>query len=111
MPNVGPIPEGSYFVNPGQVERTGFNTSVWGPLRVPIHEMTLTGLARRWRTSRTGGFFVHEDVGHDGTAGCVGLQRRADTLAVFERFGATTNQIPIEVRYPRTGGRSGRERS
>jgi hypothetical protein len=105
IPNVGPIPEGSYVVNPSEVQRIGFNTSVWGPLRVPIRETIQTELSRRWHTSRTGGFFVHEDVHDDGTAGCVGLQQRADTLTVFARFGATTNQIPIEVRYPRTGGR------
>ena len=99
-PGVGPIPEGSYFVNPGEVQRTGFNTGIWGPVRVPIHESVTTELARRWHTSRTGGFFVHEDVGHDGTAGCVGLQRRQDTVAVFARLTASTEQIPLTVRYP-----------
>jgi hypothetical protein len=100
VPEVGPLPEGSYFVNPGEVQRKGFNTTVWGPVRVPIHENVMTELARRWRTSRTGGFFVHEDVGHDGTAGCVGLQRREDTVAVFGRMNASAQQIPLTVRYP-----------
>jgi len=104
IPDVGPIPEGSYFVNPGEVQRTGFNQTVWGPLRVPIRESFMTEIHRRWHTSRTGGFFVHEDVRRDGTAGCVGLQRRPDTVTVFARFGATTEQIPLEVRYPRTAG-------
>ncbi len=101
---MGPIPEGSYFVNPSEVQR-GYDTGIWGPMRLRIHETVLTGLIRRWRTSRDGGFFIHEDLGHDGTAGCIGLQRRADTISVFARFGATTDQIPLEVRYPRTGGR------
>jgi hypothetical protein len=109
-PEVGPLPEGSYFVNPGEVQRMGFNTGVWGPVRVPIHETVMTELARRWHTSRTGGFFVHEDVGRDGTAGCVGLQRRQDTLAVFARISASTEQIPLTVRYPHGGTPAPRRR-
>lgn len=101
MPNIGPIPEGSYYVKPGELRRTGFNTSIWGPVLVPIHEELVTEITRRWNTSRTGGFCIHEDVSHDGTAGCIGLQRRPDTIAVFARIGATTEQIPLEVRYPR----------
>lgn len=93
-------------MNPGEVERTGFNATVWGPVRVRIREGLVTEITRRWRTSRQGGFFLHEDVRRDGTAGCVGLQRRSDTLTVFARLAATTEQITLEVRYPRTARRS-----
>jgi hypothetical protein len=104
IPDVGPIPEGSYFMNPGEVQRAGFNPAVWGPVRLRIHGTVLTDLEREVRTRRDGGFFLHQDVARDGTAGCVGLQNRADTTNVFARIDATTEQFPLEVRYPRTGG-------
>ncbi|WP_338845315.1 DUF4157 domain-containing protein [Massilia sp. W12] len=101
LPDIGPLPEGEYYINPPEVENSGFNSTVWGPLRTRIHESISTGLTRRFYSQRSGGFFLHEDVRQDGTAGCIGLQRRADTLQVFARLAASPLQIPLEVRYPR----------
>jgi hypothetical protein len=98
LAGVGPIPEGTYHVYPSMIER-GYKPSVWGPVRVKIFESTLTKLGRHLWTKRTGGFFVHLDVKHDGTAGCIGLQSRRDLLSVMARIGQTEYPIPLTVKY------------
>ena len=100
LPDVGPIPEGTYYVDPQEVEYGGFNQAVWGPRRVRIHETEATQSHRERYTERTGGFFIHEDVRRDGTAGCVGLQSRGDTDRVFARIAQTLGRIPLVVSFP-----------
>lgn len=100
IPNVGPIPEGSYYLRPDDVEVKGFSRRIWGPLRIPIRETTLTKVLRKWLTRRTGGFFIHQDLDRDGTAGCIGLQSLADTKTVFTQIVQTPKEIPLEVAYP-----------
>lgn len=101
IPDVGPIPEGTYYIDPQEVEYGGFSQAVWGPRRIRIHETEATQSQRERTTERTGGFFIHEDVRRDGTAGCVGLQSSADTSVAFARIAQTPYRIPLVVSYPR----------
>lgn len=103
LPNVGPIPEGDYYVNPSEVESSPparFNRSAWGRIRTRLHESMTTSLSRRAFTERTGGFFIHEDANHNGTAGCIGLTNHRDNQEVQDRIRTNSSRIPVEVRYP-----------
>jgi hypothetical protein len=101
LPDVGPVPHGSYFVIPGEIQYGGFDTSVWGPRRVRLHESAETEERRVRDSQRTGGFYLHEDVGRDGTAGCIGLQSSTGTLELFSRLlQSPQSRIPLTVSYP-----------
>lgn len=99
LPDKGPVPEGSYFVKPAEIERKGFAKNAWGPIRLRLYERTMTSLKRSILTKRQGGFFLHQDVKNDGTAGCIGLQSSKDTQAVFKAIEATKDEIPLTVKY------------
>lgn len=103
LPDKGPIPAGSYFIRPAEAETAragGFNTTAWGHYRVPLHESFFTELSRRLFTERTGGFFLHQDANHNGTAGCIGLVNHADNRYIYLRLRASENEIPVTVSYP-----------
>ncbi|MFZ1467465.1 MAG: DUF4157 domain-containing protein, partial [Paracoccaceae bacterium] len=101
-PGKGPIPEGSYFLNPAEVESNPpgkFNTAAWGKYRTRLHETTGTSLWRHSTTARTGGFFLHQDANHNGTAGCIGIWNTTDNAAIHALIKANTAQIPVVVKY------------
>jgi hypothetical protein len=71
----GPIPEHTYTVAPGQFQvpdegahhdryLTGGSRAGWGPMRVHLLPNEFKGRSQ---------FFLHLDVGDDGTAGCIGF--------------------------------------
>jgi hypothetical protein len=97
LPLLGPIPSGDYYIDPVEIEHGGFPEAVWGPTRIRIHGTAVTDLRRRLFTNRDGGFFIHQDVRRDGTAGCVGLQSTRDTERLFARIAQTTTRIPLTV--------------
>ena len=100
LPDVGPIRQGSYKIEPHTVEHSDFDKAIWGPVRVRLQESWTTSLRRKITTKREGGFFVHQDIQQDGTAGCIGIQSLRDTQRVFERIEHTDKNIPVEVQYP-----------
>ncbi len=92
QPNLGPIPEGEYFIVPAEVQTSsdhGFSPSSWGRYRTILHP-TASTYQRRVILGRGGGFFLHEDANCNGTAGCIGLlgadhNRGEGVLSVAER--------------------------
>ncbi len=103
VPDKGPLPEGSYFLDPAEVQTAkthGFASGPWGHYRTRLHETTMTAMSRKWSTARTGGFFLHKDGGNDGTAGCIGLDSHADNKAIHDLIKVNGQQIPVEVDYP-----------
>jgi hypothetical protein len=71
----GPIPHGTYTVSPGQFQlpdanqrgtkyASGGTATHWGPMRVHILPNAVQNRSE---------FFLHLDVGNDGTAGCIGF--------------------------------------
>lgn len=96
VPNMGPIPEGSYWVDPLEVETS---SGAWGPYRTRLHE-DLGTKAVRMTSDRTGGFYLHGDAYKDGTAGCIGIWEKADCVRVLKEIKADTQRIPVTVDYP-----------
>jgi hypothetical protein len=109
--NLGPIPAGSYWIDPAQLWTAGpirdwlaRNTgpgrlawSGWGEHRVTIHPLPFT------QTFGRGGFFIHGGD-HQGSGGCIHV-----TGAGMERFvgelktalsGLPACSIPLTVTYP-----------
>src|SRR6056297_1584138 len=66
--NVGPIPEGTYWIRPDELSEAGWfrNTDAWGDYRITIHPFTTT------ETFGRGGFFIHGGTTR-GSAGCIDL--------------------------------------
>lgn len=102
VPDKGPIPEGSYYLDSAEVESNPpgkFNTAAWGKYRTRLHETLGTNIWRRAITERTGGFYLHQDANHNGTAGCVGVWNTEDNAAIHAMIKATSAQIPVYVKY------------
>jgi hypothetical protein len=99
-PNKGPIPEGEYYVEPAEVETTGFDPAGWGHFRTRLHASMLTTAQIRLTSDREGGFFVHKDGGNNGTAGCIGIESDADNKVVHGYIGTNGARIPVFVDYP-----------
>jgi hypothetical protein len=98
----GPIPEGDYYINPSEAETAqdaGFSPSAWGHYRTRLHERFFTRLKREVLTSRTGGFYLHEDANQNGTAGCIGLMTHQDNAYIHSRIMATSEAFPVKVDY------------
>ena len=98
----GPIPEGTYYLEPAEVQSNpphSFSTRAWGKYRTRLHETIGTALKRHVTSDRTGGFYLHQDADHNGTAGCIGLWNATDNKAVHARVAANGAQIPMHVEY------------
>lgn len=103
LANKGPIPEGTYYLNPSEVESNPpgtFPTRGWGHFRTRLHETMGTNLWRRAASERTGGFYLHQDADHNGTAGCIGIWEDLDNADIHARIRANSAQIPVHVDYP-----------
>lgn len=99
--NMGPIPEGEYYVIPSEVQssaRHGFNASAWGQFRVILHPTLLT-YQHRVILRRGGGFYLHQDANRNGTAGCIGLLSASDNRNLLRRIQNSSSPIPVTVRY------------
>ncbi len=102
VPDKGPIPEGKYYLEPSEVETAkahGFSSGPWGNYRTRLHESWTTAVWRAATTERTAGFFLHQDGGNDGTAGCIGLSTDKDNRAVHGLIMANAAPIPVYVKY------------
>jgi hypothetical protein len=101
--NIGPIPEGTYWINPSELWENAWykvgSTSAWGNYRITIHPFTTT------ETYGRGGFFIH---GGDtpGSIGCIDLATRMDQF-VRDLLGVLSGkrfcQIHVKVKYPEAG--------
>lgn len=102
VPFKGPIPEGSYWVQPSQMwENNWFKSlvrsprSAWGNFRLTIHPHPGT------QTYGRGGFFIHGGS-VPGSAGCIDLAADIDRFVEHltrELEGLPECYIPLTVRY------------
>lgn len=101
IPNVGPIPEGEYWIDPSQMWDNAwyrFNSpaSAWGNHRITIRPYPHT------KTHGRGGFFMHGGA-VPGSVGCIDLTVGMDTFAhdLKQRLnGLPQCYIPLTVQYP-----------
>lgn len=112
MPDVGPIPEGTYSVNPrniqqigpvdfiaGYVGRGGWPGSVdaWGPQRVWIDPGEVYLPTPSGGTVRRYGFSIHSGS-VPGSAGCIDIC--SNSAAFFQRLAQSpANRVTLQVRY------------
>jgi hypothetical protein len=109
LKNIGPIPEGAYWVDPSEIWENAWYKSgsyaSWGNFRVIIHPYPKT------ETWGRGGMFIHGgDV--PGSAGCVDLTSLIDKFIGRLREytgGFRACHVPMKVIYPNKpdGGGSG----
>lgn len=97
----GPIPAGTYWIRPDELDDNWLNTFIpgfersWGRYRITIHPFTTTV------THGRGGFFIHGGT-QPGSAGCIDLTSYMDAFAsdLIREVGENkTCQIHLEVRY------------
>ncbi|MBL8210449.1 MAG: DUF2778 domain-containing protein [Bryobacterales bacterium] len=104
IPNTGPIPEGTYWIRPDELDDNYWNTfsgafaRAWGRYRITIHPFTTT------ETYTRGGFFIHGGT-EAGSAGCIDLTTHMDTFAadLIREAGSASCQIHLTVAYPHLG--------
>jgi len=101
----GPIPEGTYWINPDELwERTWIRKKLlpekhkiaWGNYRITIHPFTTTVTYKR------GGFFIHG--GKDpGSAGCIDLTSHMPKFVsdLKKEDAIKKCQIHVSVEYPK----------
>lgn len=96
IPGAGPIPEGSFALplRPGMpFDKTEEDGAGWGVGAWRLESTTRTDTVLRWIDARVidlpgvrSGFFLHEDGGDNGTAGCIGLSERSDVLKLRQKL-------------------------
>jgi len=94
--NKGPIPAGTYTLNPSNVEEAP--SAAWGNWRVYLDPGTISKIGYMFGLSR-GGFFLHGDHAKDGTAGCIGIQDPAKEDKIFTMIKQTKTSIKVVVSY------------
>ena len=113
----GPVPEGTYHIARGSVQQpelitvkgravlaypTGGLVEAWGYRRAPLVPNEVKGPQNKVRR----GFFLHLDVGNDGTAGCIGVRREDEgklnqVMSLISRMPNASGTVPVIVRYRR----------
>jgi hypothetical protein len=98
-PNGGPIPEGTYWINPNEIWELEWydfwtNENAWGKYRVTIHPFRTTVAHGR------GGFFIHGGK-NPGSIGCIDLTSNiTQFVRDLEKEGARRKcQIHLTVKY------------
>jgi len=109
-PDVGPIPEGTYYVDPSEIQRwkdlplkqkiaAQFNkgqwpggTVAWGHTRVPVRTAPSTYLG-----GRSGNYFIHGGF-NPGSRGCIDLT--SSNQSFFNYLSGQNEVIPLYVKYP-----------
>ncbi len=111
IPNVGPIPEGTYTINPQEIQRpAGMDNllgkigrgrfpggeSRWGSGRILIHSSE----EQKEKTGRDG-FTIHGG-NEPGSRGCIDLTEHNDKFLDFVKKyrGQEQKEVPLEVKYP-----------
>lgn len=100
IPKFGPIPEGTYWINPAEFHDMRFkrgSMSAWGKYRITIHPFTTTDTFSR------GGFFIHGGT-VPGSAGCVDLVNSIGTFyddmqTALKGLPDNNCQIHLVVKY------------
>ncbi len=91
--STGPIPEGVYWIDPGQLHMMWLYSEGWGYWRITIHPFDTTHDFGR------GGFFIHGGS-TPGSAGCIDLAWHMNDFAdVLRRIGGD-KKVKIIVSYP-----------
>ncbi len=100
VPREGPIPEGTYWLDPDQMEDlwleglvSGRFERAWGSHRITIHPFDATATFGR------GGFFIHGGA-EAGSAGCIDLTGHMEQFAVA--LGNSIDgrcKVKLDVRY------------
>jgi hypothetical protein len=102
MENVGPIPEGTYWLDASQVANLwhyfGQAASAWGSHRLTIHPFDST------HTFGRGGFFIHGGA-VPGSIGCIDLTSNIGKFVqeVLQHPDAIGTKIMLRVQYPLVG--------
>jgi hypothetical protein len=106
VPDAGPIPAETYELELSATmdfEKTPRDGAGWGIGGWRLHpglwgDFSVVVLGAR------GGFFLHEDGGSTGTAGCVGLARAADLRSLkqllIRQHGLGHTEVDLRVAYP-----------
>jgi hypothetical protein len=99
LESVGPIPEGTYWLDPTELKDlwyyVGSAAAAWGSHRITIHPFNST------RTFGRGGFFIHGGAS-PGSAGCVDLTGNMGKLAeIIQKLKGF--KIKLVVKYPNLG--------
>jgi len=102
--NKGPIPEGNYVIKPSQFQlpdadkagtkyASGGTGSHWGPMRAHIEPDPVGPRSQ---------FFMHMDVGDDGTAGCIGFppSQEAKFNQIMSLIATSKSDVKLHVSYP-----------
>ena len=97
--NVGPIPEGDYWLDPRQLKDLRekwfyerYYESGWGTHRITIHPFDTT------RTFGRGGFFIHGGTA-PGSAGCIDLTSNMAAVAAYLATTPPGRKVVLHVRY------------
>ena len=97
--NIGPIPEGDYWINPKELQENAWwrfrnPRDAWGNYWITIHSYPETNTYKR------GGFFIHGGS-EEGSAGCIDLTHNMKNFVNILRSELKTFNcyIPLEVRY------------
>ncbi|MBP3513093.1 MAG: DUF2778 domain-containing protein [Elusimicrobiaceae bacterium] len=122
VPNKGPIPEGTYTINPQAVQRPSLmdtligiagknpiknfgkypgSTAAWGQCRIPI-----TPTPEQERKTNRSGFTIHGGWKR-GSAGCIDITQNDRKFCDFiEKFrGKNQNSVPLTVDYSKIKGK------
>jgi hypothetical protein len=115
--NLGPLPEGRYEIAKGSVQQpklitvrghevlgypSGGTVDVFGPRRAQLRPNLVRGPKGTSRSQ----FFLHLDKNNDGTAGCIGVDRRDlgklnQVMSLISRMPNASKSLPVIVEYPR----------
>ncbi|WP_396957646.1 DUF4157 domain-containing protein [Nitrosomonas sp.] len=100
LENVGPIPEGEYWIDPKEMKYFFLYDHSWGNARITIHPFNTTHNFGR------GGFFIHGGS-VPSSAGCIDLTGAMDEfaaeLAELRRMSLVSCKIILVVQYPVLG--------
>lgn len=90
----GPIPRGTYTIQPQEISKASFKRSLtgdWGDYRVRLHEDMKT------QTHGRSNFFLHGGS-KDGSAGCIDIGNKDTEL--FQLLSKSKDPIRVVVEYP-----------
>jgi hypothetical protein len=116
--NLGPLPEGRYEIAKDNVQQPKFITvrggrevlgypsggtvRTFGPRRAQLRPNLVRGPKGTSRSQ----FFLHLDKNNDGTAGCIGVDKRDlgklnQVMSLISRMSNASKTLPVIVQYPR----------
>jgi len=103
--NYGPIPNGKYYIKlqQGIPHEQLNNGEGWGRFAVKLRPTIRTTINTHKKFGGRGGFYLHEDGGVPGTAGCIGIEKGDESLATWELLKKLQQngmkEVELEVDY------------